>query len=109
MTQRVPLGSADPEWRHADDMGNFEELLPGIWHDVLPTLTTQPSVLSATERAIEDALVIPETALHYRGEDLYVEIDGPEPEERRIEIGIVDGSRVEVLSGLAEGEAVRLK
>lgn len=73
---------------------------------LLPRMSGDADIVTET---VEDALVIPETALHYRGEDLYVEIDGPEPEERRIEIGIVDGSRVEVLSGLAEGEAVRLK
>jgi len=71
-----------------------------------PRMSGDADIVTAT---VEGALVIPETALRYRGEDLYVEIDGPAPEERNVEIGIVDGSRVQVLSGLAEGEAVRLK
>jgi HlyD family secretion protein len=73
---------------------------------LLPRMSGDADIITET---VESALVIPETALRYRGANLYVEIDGPAPEERRIEIGIVDGSRVQVLSGLAEGETVRLK
>jgi HlyD family secretion protein len=62
---------------------------------------------------VDDALVIPETALRYRGEQIYVEaVVRASParlEEKSVEIGIVDGSRVQVLSGLSEGEEVRLK
>lgn len=62
---------------------------------------------------VEDALTIPETALRYRGDGIYVETvsrDGAEgivPKD--IEIGIVDGTRVQVLSGLRPGEEVRLQ
>lgn len=62
---------------------------------------------------VEDALVVPETALRYRGEKIYAEsvarASAPRIEDKEIEIGIVDGSRVQVLSGLSEGEEVRLK
>ena len=62
---------------------------------------------------VEDALVIPETALRYRGEQIYVDarVRGSETdiEPKDIEVGIVDGSRVQVLSGLAEGDEVLLK
>jgi HlyD family secretion protein len=62
---------------------------------------------------VEDALVIPETALRYRRDRIYVDRvnrnGSPEMEARSIEIGIVDGSRVQVLSGLEEGEEVRLQ
>lgn len=62
---------------------------------------------------VEDTLVIPETALRYRGEQIYVDTrvgggtTGIEPKD--IEVGIVDGSRVQILSGLAEGDEVLLK
>jgi HlyD family secretion protein len=62
---------------------------------------------------VEDALFVPESALRYRGEQIYVEVvaraSEARVEERDIEIGIVDGSRVQVLSGLAEGDEVRLQ
>jgi HlyD family secretion protein len=60
---------------------------------------------------VEGALVVPETALHYRGDQIFVEVvDGAAaPEARDVRIGIVDGERVQVLEGLAEGEQVRLQ
>ncbi len=62
---------------------------------------------------VEGALVVPETALRYRGEEIYVETviraSAPKVEEAVVEIGIVDESRVQVLSGLSEGQEVRLK
>ena len=62
---------------------------------------------------VENALTIPETALHYRGEVIFAEVvshsSESQVEERELEIGIVDGSRVQVTSGLEEGEQVRLK
>jgi len=64
-------------------------------------------------QVVEGALVIPETALRYRGEEIYVEVVEHASEasvvEKTVQIGIVDGSRVQVLSGLEEGEVVRLK
>ena len=62
---------------------------------------------------VEGALVIPETALRYRGDQIYVDrvnrngVQRVDP--RDIEIGIVDGTRVQVLNGLDEGEEVRLQ
>ncbi len=62
---------------------------------------------------VPDALVIPETALRYRGEQIYVETlvrnRSARVETKDVEIGIVDGNRVQVLSGLEEGEVVRLQ
>ncbi len=62
---------------------------------------------------VPDALVIPETALRYRGEQIYVETlvrnSSARVETKDVEIGIVDGNRVQVLSGLEEGEVVRLQ
>jgi HlyD family secretion protein len=63
---------------------------------------------------VADALVVPETALFYRGKDITVQVlsgrDGRRrAEERAVSIGIVDGARVQVLSGLEAGEEVRLQ
>ena len=62
---------------------------------------------------IEDALFVPETALRYRGDEIYVERvagDGDaRGEARPVQIGVVDGSRVQVLSGVSEGEEITLK
>jgi HlyD family secretion protein len=61
---------------------------------------------------VEGAILVPETALRYQGERIYVEAvdDGaPGALERDVEIGIVDGTRVQVLKGLAEGERVRVR
>ena len=62
---------------------------------------------------VEDALVIPETALRYRGEQIYVDtvVRSSEVrlEPRDIAIGIVDGTRVQVTSGLEPGDEVALQ
>ena len=60
---------------------------------------------------VDDALVLPETALRYRGEQVYVEArDGDGTfAPRDVRIGIVDGTRVQVAEGLAEGDEVTLR
>ncbi len=60
---------------------------------------------------VDGALLVPETALHYRGDEVFVRSPNGAggSVERPVRIGIVDGSRVQVLEGLAEGEAVVLQ
>jgi HlyD family secretion protein len=62
---------------------------------------------------VENAVTIPETALRYRGDQIYVEMvvpgDPPGIEPADITIGIVDGDHVEVRSGLDEGVLVKLQ
>jgi HlyD family secretion protein len=60
---------------------------------------------------VEQALVVPETALHYRGDQVYLELPGEAetPTQRDITIGIVDGAKVEVLEGIEAGERVILQ
>jgi HlyD family secretion protein len=62
---------------------------------------------------VEKTLVIPETALRYRGDQIFVQILAPDRDapviERDITIGIVDGSRVQVLDGISEGDEVVLQ
>ncbi len=59
---------------------------------------------------VEDAVVIPETALRYRGDAIYVDTvlrqSEVRVEPRDVQIGIVDGARVQVLEGLEPGEEV---
>jgi HlyD family secretion protein len=79
-------------------------------HRLLPRMSGDANIVT---EVVEGALVIPETALRYRGGQIYVdrvESDGnPGIEARDIEIGIVDGTRVQVLEGLVEGDEVRLQ
>lgn len=62
---------------------------------------------------VEDATVVPETALHYEGESAYVlrvvTRDPPETERVPVEIGIVEEDRVQVRSELAAGDEVVLR
>ncbi len=58
-----------------------------------------------------DAIVVPETALRYRGDEVYVERrngDGP-GEEQTVRVGIVDGAKVQILEGLEPGDVVRVQ
>jgi HlyD family secretion protein len=60
---------------------------------------------------VEDALLVPEAALRYRGEQVYVEARNGEGgfAPRDVRIGIVDGSRVQLAEGLVEGDEVTLR
>ena len=60
---------------------------------------------------VDDATVIPETALRYTGDRIYVEVlmGNEAPERRDVRIGIVDGDRVQVLDGVSPGERVVLQ
>lgn len=64
---------------------------------------------------VDDALVVPETALRYDGLDVYVQIhagqdgDGPIFERRDVEVGIVDGDVVQILEGLEADDRVSIQ
>ena len=68
---------------------------------------------------VEGAVVVPDTALRYRGDEIYVELapgegedgggDDEAPPERAVEVGIVDGDRVQITRGVEPGERVRLQ
>jgi HlyD family secretion protein len=75
-----------------------------------PRMSGDAEIVTET---LDDALVIPETALRYGGDHIYVNVvaeasDEP-PERRNVEIGIVDGDRVQILSGLEAGDNVSLQ
>lgn len=72
-----------------------------------PRMSGDGEILAET---IEDTLFVPETALRYEGAAIYVEVQNGEGFERRdVEIGVVDRDRVQLLSGVEEGEEVRLQ
>ena len=59
---------------------------------------------------VEQAVFVPETALRYDGERVLLDVlngDGP-PEAREVEVGIVDGARVQIVKGAEPGERVQV-
>ena len=61
---------------------------------------------------VEDALIVPETALRYRGAETYVQIAGragAAPTDAAVQLGIVDGTRVQLLGGVEAGQPVLLQ
>ncbi len=72
-----------------------------------PRMSGDAEIVAET---IERALVVPETALRYRGKEIFVErAKGGAVEERAVKTGIIDGASVQILAGLAEGDEVRLQ
>ena len=72
-----------------------------------PSMTANVSIV---EQGAKHVLVIPSTALGRKGRDGYtvmvVAKPGAKPERRTVQTGINDGSNVQILSGLKEGELV---
>jgi HlyD family secretion protein len=62
---------------------------------------------------VEDAVWVPETALRYQGDRIYVETsngsDPPAFEPHDVTIGVVDGEKVQIVDGLEAGSEVRLQ
>jgi RND family efflux transporter MFP subunit len=62
---------------------------------------------------VEDALIVPETALVFEGGDVFVErivrASAPKVERQKVDTGIVSGDRVQILSGLEAGDEVRVR
>lgn len=67
-----------------------------------------PAVVGITVGTVENALVVPTTAVKGGAGTgvVWVDVDG-ESEERPVTLGISDGVSVEVLEGLAEGDMIR--
>ena len=66
------------------------------------------ATLTFAGSAAEGALLVPVTAVVGAGESGTVFVPGPDgtPEERDVELGITDGKKVEIRSGLEEGETI---
>lgn len=75
-----------------------------------PRMSADADIVS---EVVEDALIVPEAALLYDGDRIYVErrLAGDEPrfEQATIKVGILEDGRAQVLDGIASGEEVRLK
>lgn len=82
------------------ELDNLGELIPGSFVEMY--LLTDP---------VENALVVPVSALmqDYDLQYVYVETAGESFEKRPVKLGISDGFKVQVLSGLSEGEWVVTK
>jgi multidrug efflux pump subunit AcrA (membrane-fusion protein) len=69
-----------------------------------------PATLDLALGKVDDALVIPVTAVQggAGSGNVWVDAgDGADPEERAVTLGVNDGTIVEVVSGLDEGESIR--
>ncbi|RLK47720.1 efflux RND transporter periplasmic adaptor subunit [Microbacterium telephonicum] len=66
------------------------------------------ATLAVTVGSVEDALVVPTTAVTGGAGSgiVWIDTDGG-TEERKVELGVTDGTLVQVVSGLAEGDVVR--
>ena len=79
------------------EIDNLGELIPGSFAEIF--LKTNP---------IENALVVPSSALMEEQGSyyVYVQTGGESFEKREVELGANDGQRVQLLSGVQEGERV---
>jgi len=59
---------------------------------------------------VDDAVFVPETALRYDGDRVLLDVlDGDTaPEPREVEVGIVDGARVQIVKGIEPGARVQV-
>lgn len=75
-----------------------------------PRLSADADIVSTVHA---DAVIVPEAALVYDGDDVLVEaVEHHSPARlvrRKVEVGITTANRVEVLDGLAAGEVVKVQ
>lgn len=83
--------------------------------ELRPRMSGDAEILA---EVIENATFVPETALHYDGDAIYVELIEPdesgqngEPDSTRrdVKVGVVDGARVQIVDGLQPGQQVWLQ
>jgi HlyD family secretion protein len=79
-------------------------------HLLRPRMSGDAEIVTET---VEDAVIVPETALHYRGDQIFVEVVERDGDRhgvaREVKLGIAEDARVQVLGGLEAGERVTLK
>ena len=79
-------------------------------HRLLPRMSGDADIVIETASEI---LWIPETALHYDGDQIFLEKVAVEPdaqsERLTVELGIVEGDRVQLVRGASEGDVVLLR
>jgi HlyD family secretion protein len=75
-----------------------------------PRMSADADIVTET---VADALVVPETALVFEGNDVFVDrvVRGSAPtlDRRAVAVGIVSGERVQITTGLDAGDEVRLR
>jgi HlyD family secretion protein len=75
-----------------------------------PRMSADADIVS---EVVEDALIVPETALLYDGDRIYVERSlgsgAPRFEQATVRVGILESGRAQVVDGIAAGDEVRLK
>jgi HlyD family secretion protein len=84
-------------------------VLDGV-DDLWPRMSADADIVSEVH---DEALIIPEAALLYKGNDVFVEVvghaSGPRLTQQPVRIGISNHNRVEIVDGLAEGDVVKLQ
>jgi len=84
-------------------------VLDGI-DQLWPRMSADADIVSEVR---DNALIIPEATLLYKGNDVFVEVvshaSGPRITQRPVHTGISNHNRVEVVDGLAEGDVVKLQ
>ncbi|GAA4391059.1 hypothetical protein AB0I45_08575 [Brevibacterium sp. NPDC049920] len=106
-------GEADPapaeDAGAAPDPGGGDTVsLTCLVPDEVTVYNRLPMTMEVDAGSVEDALIVPVTAvrgLTEKGTVWTIGADGTE-EERAVELGMSDGTMVEVVSGLEEGEAI---
>src|SRR5262249_8142012 len=91
----------------------FEVEVAVVDRDAAKLRTRMSADADIVTEVVESALVVPETALLYDGDRIYVEQvthgSAAKVEEKTIRVGIIEKGRAQVLEGLGEGDEVRLK
>jgi HlyD family secretion protein len=107
------VSEISPVGQRVQNVTYFEveiEVVDDTAQELMPRMSGDADIVT---EVIEDALSIPETALRYQGERIYVEArsasDPTAFESHDVTIGIVDGDRVQILEGLEAGAEVLLQ
>jgi HlyD family secretion protein len=79
-------------------------------HLLRPRMSADADIVT---EVVDDALVVPETALVFEGGDVLVErvvhASRPKLERRKVQTGIVSGGRAQILAGLDAGDEVQVR
>jgi HlyD family secretion protein len=85
---------------------NVDEGIDKLW----PRMSADADIVAEVH---DHALTLPEAALLYEGDDIFVQVaghsSGPSLKKRRVKVGITTSNRVEILSGVADKEVVKLQ
>lgn len=107
-TEEVMPAPADDAGPAPDPGGGDTVSLTCLVPEEVTVYNRLPMTMEVDAGSVEDALIVPVTAvrgLTERGTVWTIGADGTE-EERAVELGMSDGTMVEVVSGLEEGEAI---